>query len=579
MKNNKRRIIELSKNINYHNYRYYILNNPIITNYKYDILLKKLINLENKYNYKYKYSPTKKLINNLFTNKKKIKHYYKMYSINNVYNKDELIKWLNNINKKLSITDNKNNNYICELKYDGLAISLIYKYGFLKQASTRGNGKYGNNILKNILILKKIPYFFKEIKDIKIFDIKGEIVYSKKNFNYLNKIKIKNKLNPFSNPRNAANGVIHNINNNDTIYNKKLDFIPYFIYTNNKKFNYKFNNQYLSIKFLDKLFFKFQKKSYKLCKNYKDIINFINYWEKNINKSIYPIDGIVIKINDFNIQKKIKYNNIFHKWCIAYKFKDKVYETTLKKIDYTIGKSGIIVPIINFTPIVINGTIIRKASLYNSNIFFKHNLSIGDKIFIKKSGNIIPKLVKNITNKKNKIVKFPKYCPSCKKLLNKINNKIYCLNKDKCNLQKLEIFKHFISKNAMDIKINKNILEKLLNKKIIKSIIDFYKLTIKDLIRLNVTEKESNKIINSIYKSKNKNISNVIYSLSIPNIGFYMSKIIGNKYKTISDFIYDINNNIDKINIGDKRFNQIKIFFNKNKINIIKKLKNIGFNI
>ncbi|WGH24678.1 MAG: NAD-dependent DNA ligase LigA [Candidatus Shikimatogenerans bostrichidophilus] len=577
MKNNKKLIIKLSKIINNHNYRYYILNNPIITNYKYDIILKRLIHLENKYNYKYKYSPTKKLVNNIVSNKNKNKHYYKMYSINNVYNKNELTRWIDNLNKKLSITDNSN--YICELKYDGLAISLIYKYGFLKLASTRGDGKYGNNILNNILLLNKIPFYFKQVKDIKIFDIKGEIVYSKKNFNYLNRIRIKNKLKPFSNPRNAANGVLHNTSNNDIVYKKKLDFVPYTIYSDNGIFNSKFNNQYISIKFLDNFFFKYQKYSYKLCKDSRDIIDYINYWENNIDKSIYPIDGIVIKINDFSIQKKIKYNNIFHKWCIAYKFKDKPYDTTLNKVIFTIGKSGIIVPIIIFTPIVISGTIIKRASLYNSNIFNKYNLSIGDKILIKKSGNIIPKLVKNITNILNKKIKFPKYCPSCKSLLKKVNNIIYCINKDKCYSQKLELFKHFISKNAMDIKINKNNLDKLLKKNKIKSIIDFYKLTFKDLNSLNITLKESNKIIDSINKSKNKSISNIIYALSIPNIGLFISKVIGEKYNDISKFIDDIKNNIDKINIGEKRLNKIKLFFNKKRTKIIKKLKNIGFNI
>lgn len=306
----KLKIIKLSNFINYHNYRYYILNNPIITNFTYDKILKKLIYLEKKYNYYYKYSPTQKLNNNLLKDKKKVKHKYKMYSINNVYNKHELKAWLKNINNKLK---HRCINYFCELKYDGIAISLIYKFGYLNKASTRGDGEYGNNILDTIVNIKKIPYYLKKINKIKTLDIKGEIVYSKRNFNYLNKLRLKDKLNLFSNPRNAANGVVHSKNKNNLIYKKKLDFIPYFICTNNKKFNNYINKQSSCINFLNKNFFIFQEKSYKLCKNIYEIFKFIRFWEKNINKSIYPIDGIVVKINDFDIQNKLKSNNIFHK--------------------------------------------------------------------------------------------------------------------------------------------------------------------------------------------------------------------------------------------------------------------------
>ncbi|WGH25502.1 MAG: hypothetical protein NHG13_00695 [Candidatus Shikimatogenerans bostrichidophilus] len=364
----KNKIKNLSKFINYHNYRYYILNKPEITNYDYDKKRNTLIKLEKKYNYYYKKSPTQKLQNNILTKNNRFKlakHYFKMYSINNVYSKKKLLLW----NKKNEKKIGNKINYICELKYDGIAISIIYKYGKLENAVTRGDGINGYVVLKNILYIKKIPKYIKEIKNIKILDIKGEIVFSKKNFKILNK---KRKI-KFSNPRNAANGTIHNIKNNELI-KKKLDFVPYYIYTKDKEFNNKIDSQYRTIKFLNKYYFKFQKKSYKLCKNSKKIINYIKYWETNKNKSKYPIDGIVIKINKFKLQKKIKYNNIFHKWCIAYKFRDKEYKTKLKNINFNIGKSGLIIPIINFKPIKISGTIIKRATLHNSYIFSKHKL-------------------------------------------------------------------------------------------------------------------------------------------------------------------------------------------------------------
>ncbi|WGH25045.1 MAG: NAD-dependent DNA ligase LigA [Candidatus Shikimatogenerans bostrichidophilus] len=586
----KKFIIKLSNYINLQNYRYYILNKPRIKNYKYDKLFKLLIKLEKKYNYYYKYTPTKKLNNNLLINKniKIIKHNYKMYSINNVYNKKELVLWLENIKNQFKIKGKYN--YICELKYDGLAISLIYKYGILSNAITRGDGKYGNNIFNNILYLKRIPFFFKKIKNIKFFDIKGEIVYSKKAFAILNKQKSKQGLKEFSNPRNAANGIIHNIkdNKNNIFYKKKLDFIPYLIYTTNKKFNNYINNQFKVIEFLNKNYFNYQRKSYKLCKDNKDIINFIKYWEKNIYKSKYPIDGIVIKINNFYIQNKIKYNNIFHKWCIAYKFKDKEYKTKIRKIVFTIGKSGIIVPIVKFTPINISGSKVKQATLYNSNIFNKYNLCINDKIKIKKCGNIIPKIIENITFKNRKKVNynyrylnFPLYCPSCKNLLSLKKNKIYCLNKNNCIEQTLVKIKHFISKNCMNINIRINLLKTLLKTKIINYVYDIYKLNLNQLILLNCSYKESNKILLSIKESKNKKFSNILFSLSIPNIGLYLSKLINKKYNSIDKFFKDImNNKINIINLGEKKINKIKKYFiNKKNIIIINKLKKIGLNL
>lgn len=577
----KKKIIDLSNYINYHNYRYFVLNKPIISNYEFDKKFNYLIKLEKKYNFFYKNSPTKNFQNSIFTKHFKItKHYNKMYSINNVYSKKDLIIWKNNIDKKIG----KKKSYICELKYDGIAISIIYKYGKFNNAITRGNGIYGNVVINNILKIKNLPKYIKEIKNIKIFDIKGEIVFSKKNFYSLNKKRIKNGEKKFSNARNAANGTIHSYKyKKNLIYKKYLEFIPYFTYTNDKK-NIKINNQFQSIKFLEKFVFKFQKKSYFLCKSSKNIINFIDYWEKNIKKSKYPIDGIVIKINDLNINKKLKSNNIFHKWCIAYKFKDKEYVTKLNSVNFNIGKSGIIVPVVNFSPIIINGTIVKRASLYNSNIFNKYNLSINDKIIIKKSGNIIPKIIKNITfnNKINyKYICFPLYCPCCNNILKKKNNILFCNNEDKCTSQKIEKMKHFISKDAMNIKINKNIIKKLFLYKKINDITDLYNLKIYDLLNFKVSYKEAFKIINNIEDSKNNKFSNVLFSLCIPKIGKYISNKIEKKYNNLYYLLNDIKKNNIKIkNFGTKTINNIINFFKKkNNIIIIKKLKNLGIKI
>ncbi|MDH3004906.1 MAG: NAD-dependent DNA ligase LigA [Candidatus Shikimatogenerans sp. JK-2022] len=578
----KKKIYKLNKFINYHNYRYNILNKPKITNYEYDKKLEKLIKLEKKYKIK-----IKKKKYNIFKKKKFeiTEHYFKMYSINNVYNKKDFLLWKKKIDKKINKKKGKRKiEYICELKYDGIALSLIYKYGKLKKAITRGDGKKGYIVLKNILYIKDFPLNIKKIKNIKYFNIQGEIVYSKENFKKINKKRGEKGYKFFANPRNAANGIIHN-SKKKIYYKKKLEFLPYSIYTNDENFNKKIKNQFETINFLKKYFLIFQKKSYKLCKNSKEIIKFIKFWEKNIKKSKYPIDGIVIKINKFKLQNKIKNNNIFYKWCIAYKFKNKEYITKLKKIKFTVGKSGIIVPIIIFKSIIINGSKIKKATLHNTNILKNFKLSIKDKILIKKSGNIIPKLIGNLNYKKPKnymLINSPIYCPSCKELLYKKKNKMFCLNIKKCKMQNIEKIKHFISKKAMNIKINKNLIEKLYNFKKIKNFYDFYKLKIKDLLLLkNITYKEANRIILEIEKSKKKKFFNVLYSLSIPKIGYFISKKIEKKYKNFKNFIKKIKNNNFKIfNLGFKTIKNIKNFFKEKKnIKIIKNFKKIGFNI
>ncbi|WOX79325.1 NAD-dependent DNA ligase LigA [Candidatus Shikimatogenerans bostrichidophilus] len=543
-----------------------MLNKPIISNYEYDKILKKLIKLEKKYNLIYKNSPIKKFNKNLLNKKFKVtKHYLKMYSIKNVYSKENLIIWKKKMDKKIG----KKINYICELKYDGIAMSLIYKYGKLKSAITRGDGKYGNEVINNILFIKNIKKYIKEIKNIKIFNIKGEIVFSKKNFYTINKINKKK----FSNPRNAANGTIHSKYYNKNI--KYLEFVPYSIYTNDN--NLKINNQLKSIKLIENLYLKYPKKSYKLCNSSKQIINYISYWEKNISTYPYPIDGIVIKINDLNIQKKLKSNNIFYKWCIAYKFKDKELITKVKKVKFNVGKSGIIVPVVYFKPIIINGTIIKKASLYNSNIYNNYKLSINDKIIIKKSGNIIPKIIKNIkVNKnKNKNINFPLYCPSCNKLLKKKNNILICKNDKKCKKQKIEKIKHFIS--AMKIKINKNIINKLFDNNKLNNITDFYNLTKNDFLLINVNSKVYIRILNEIKKSKKNNLNNFLFALCIPSIGKYICKKIENKYKNLYNLLKNIKNNNIKF-LGNNIEKNIKNFFNKNRL-IINKFIKLGFKV
>ncbi len=559
----KKKIEKLKKKINKYSYYYFNKNKNLISDKKYDFLIKKLEKIEKKYpKLNSVKSPTKNIYYKFLRQFKISKHKIPMLSIKSEYSIKKIYKYIKKIKKIYPKIK-----FCCELKIDGVAISLIYKKNYLYKSLTRGNGIYGENVTKNIKVIKSIPKKIKKKINYKQLEIRGEIFTKKKNFNYINKKKV------FSNSRNFTSGTIR-LSNKNIIKKRKLSFIGYDLIINNKR-NF-FSKQSESLKILNSIGFKIDNKKI-ITSSFKKIINFYKKIKNQREKINFEIDGIVIKINNKNIQEKIKYNNKYIKWAIAWKFFPQKKITILKKIKYKIGKNGIITPIGIIKPINIGGVNIKKINLYNLNFLNKLNINLKDKIIIERSGDVIPKIYKIIHNQKNTKINIINKCPSCKKKID-INVK-----QPKCNLgltcpkQLEKILVNFTSKNGFNIpNIGPKIIKKLIKYKYINCISDILRLKKKNLLTIpKIKLKLANKIINSIKYSINKiKTENFIYSLSIPNIGISTSKYLSKKIKKIKKFINFKNQKNIKIN-KLKYKSIINYLNNKNNLKQIKILINI----
>ncbi len=560
----KKKIIKLKKKIIKYSYFYFNKNKNLIENEKYDTLFKKLQDLE-KLHPKYKInSPTNKINYILCEKFKKKKHKIPMLSIKSLYTFKELSKFINiNIKKYYNI------NFCCELKIDGIAVSLIYKKNILKYSLTRGNGIYGENIINNVKEIKCIPKILKNKNKINKIEIRGEIFITKKNFLYIN------KNNKFSNCRNLTSGTIRQLNPYVT-KKRKLSFIAYDIIINNNR-NI-FNNQFNSLNYIKKLGFKINKYT-KICNSLKDIKKYFNNIKNKRNNLNFDIDGIVIKINDKLIQEILNYNNNYIKWAVSLKFYSSTKVSKVKNIKFNVGQSGIIVPIIYIKKIYLSCSKIKKINIYNLKIYKKMNICINDKVLITKQGDIIPKIIKVIKSKNNKKFLLPNKCPSCKKNLNLNSKIIKCNNNLNCNSKLLNKIIIFVSNKGFNIiGLGKKTIYLLIKYKIIKKITDLFNLNISKLITLPLIKyKKAKKILNNINNSiKKVKLYNVLYSLCIPKIGLSTSIYISNKLKKLDNFInikkYNLYHKINKI--GKLKIKSIKNYIN-NKI-FYKNLKSLN---
>ncbi|BBA85355.1 DNA ligase [endosymbiont of Sipalinus gigas] len=568
----------LKKKIRKLEYNYYINNKSIVSDYNYDLLINKLINLENKYpKLCTNNSPTKKIYDTTFFNKKKIKNYHikPMLSIKNTYCIKDIINFDKNIHRKLNINNNLNITYCCEVKIDGIALSIVYKNGKLIKATTRGNGLIGEDVTKNISGINNIPLLFNNIKHIpNIIEIRGEIYISNIDFN---KLKLKNK--KICNSRNLVSGFIrkHNIEEENKKY---LNFINYGIgYTD----NINTDSHYCILKYNEKLGLKIDINN-KLCNSIKDVINYINSFniiKKNIE---YQTDGIVIKVNSIKLQNILGVSYKYPNWLISYKFTPEKKITKLIDIIYEISKNGIITPIGILLPIIIDGSKIKKISLFNINYIKKIDIMIGDYVYIKKSGNVIPNIESVLIEKRKnnlelKKVEIIKNCPSCKNNIESINNTFKCISDVyECKSKLKSYIFHFVSKNSFSIYgLGKRLIELFVNENIINDEIDIFNLHNK----ININNKLKKNIIESINKSKNIVFYKFIYSLNIKNIGIQTAINISKKYKSIYELIEFENNKDFLLKVVNKKtINNILTFFKNSKnIEKIKKLIKIGINI
>ncbi|QJC29348.1 NAD-dependent DNA ligase LigA [Enterobacteriaceae endosymbiont of Plateumaris pusilla] len=580
----KKEIEELRNEIHYHNHRYHVLNHPEIPDYKFDELLYKLKHLENLFPHLItNNSPTKSVGGITLLNIKKINHIIPMLSLNNVFNeKDLFLKFLNPIKNLL----NKTKNYFCcELKFDGIATSLLYNNGQLIQASTRGNGIIGENITNNILYINDIPHKLQGNNFPSILEVRGEIFMKKVNLNILNQNNIFNK--QFANTRSAVLSFLRLKNINNNINYNLLNFFSYGIgFIQSKK---KISSHIKILKQLKNYGLPISKHT-TICTSLKEISFFYEKIKRERNNFLYNIDGIVIKIDNIKIQKILGCTSHAPKWAIAYKFPPQEKITILKNIIFQIGRTGVITPVGKFKTIKIDGVNISNASLYNINEIKKLNLKIGDVIVVQRCGDVIPKII-NIIKKerKNNIttnIIFPKICPDCKSIL-KIKNynkkTLYCPSDLNCKSQLKGYLKHFISRNAMNINyIGNQLINKLVDINLVKNPIDLFNLNINTLNKIpHLGNKSILKILNAIEISKKTTFTRFLYSLGISEVGLVTANNLNKHFQNLSNFLNaDLKDFYSISGIGKKiAYNLYKFINDKKKLYIINKLVNeIGIN-
>lgn len=570
----KERYDELIKLIEKANYDYYTLDNPTVTDREYDNWMSELLDIEERHpEIKRKDSPSEKIGGEVISEFKKVEHKIGMFSISDVFNESEIVAFDERIRKEFP-----NPSYVCELKIDGLAVSLQYEKGILKRAATRGNGLVGEDITHNVKTIGTIPLRLNKPVDI---EVRGEIYMPLKAFNELNEKRLKNGEPTFQNPRNAAAGSIRQLDSS-VAKSRKLDAFLYHVPETDKKTHYEALMELKELGFI-------VNPNIRLVKNIDEILDYINEWTARRGKLPYDIDGIVIKVNDIHMQRELGFTAKYPRWVIAYKFPAEDVKTRLTDIVCTVGRTGQITPNAVFDPVKVMGSTIRRATLHNGDYINSKNLKIGDNIFVHKAGDVIPEVVgpclEDRTGNEREFV-MPDKCPICGAglVLTESGIDLKCPN-DLCPARNIESLIHFCDRKAMNIEgLGERIIEDFYNMKFITSIIDIY--NIKDrkeeLIELEgFGDKSVNKLLDNIEKSKQNSLEKLLFAIGISGIGEKNAKILAKKFMNIDNLmnasLEDLTNISD---VGPILANSIYNFFrNEDNIKLINDLKNIGMNM
>lgn len=570
----KERYDELIKLIEKANYDYYTLDNPTVTDREYDNWMSELLDIEERHpEIKRKDSPSEKIGGEVISEFKKVEHKIGMFSISDVFNESEIVAFDERIRKEFP-----NPSYVCELKIDGLAVSLQYEKGILKRAATRGNGLVGEDITHNVKTIGTIPLRLNKPVDI---EVRGEIYMPLKAFNELNEKRLKNGEPIFQNPRNAAAGSIRQLDSS-VAKSRKLDAFLYHVPETDKKTHYEALMELKELGFI-------VNPNIRLVKNIDEILDYINEWTARRGELPYDIDGIVIKVNDIHMQRELGFTAKYPRWVIAYKFPAEDVKTRLTDIVCTVGRTGQITPNAVFDPVKVMGSTIRRATLHNGDYINSKNLKIGDNIFVHKAGDVIPEVVgpclEDRTGNEREFV-MPDKCPICGAglVLTESGIDLKCPN-DLCPARNIESLIHFCDRKAMNIEgLGERIIEDFYNMKFITSIIDIY--NIKDrkeeLIELEgFGDKSVNKLLDNIEKSKQNSLEKLLFAIGIIGIGEKNAKILAKKFMNIDNLmnasLEDLTNISD---VGPILANSIYNFFrNEDNIKLINDLKNIGMNM
>ena len=573
----KERMYELIEIINEADYNYHTLDNPTITDQEYDKYLRELFEIEEAHpDWIEENSPTQHAGGKIIDEFEKVKHKIPMMSLSDVFSESELIAFDERIKK-----EGINPVYMCELKIDGLSVSLQYEKGKLVRAATRGDGVTGEDITHNVKTIKTVPLKLKRDIDI---EVRGEIFMNKKTLEELNRVRKENGIPLLQNCRNAAAGSIRQLDSK-VAAKRKLDT---FIYHLPDPEDYGLTTHSDAIDFMKELGFKTNPNN-RLVNNIKEVIEFIEEKGKERQKLAYDIDGVVIKVNSIEQQKKLGYTAKYPKWATAYKFPAEEVLTKLTDIIFTVGRTGQITPNAVLEPVIVAGSTISRATLHNEDYVIDKDLKIGDIVSIRKAGDVIPEVVeakKERRTGKEKDFVMIKNCPMCNTPLIKKNDQVdyFCPN-DKCPARKVESLIHYASRDAMNIDgLGDRIMEDFYNFKFIENVTDIYSLYQheKDLIRLEgYGEKSISNLLDAIEESKNNSLERLIFALGIPHVGSKTARILATHYETMDNFKNASEEELTKItDIGETIAKSIRDYFNNSHNSaIVEELKDLGINM
>ena len=526
----EKEIEKLSKEIEEHNYRYYALANPTISDYEFDMLLEKLVKLEKQFPDLVKSdSPSQRVGGAITKDFKQVKHKYPMISLANTYSEDELRDFDERVRK--AVGDNVE--YVCELKYDGVSISLIYKNGALQQAVTRGDGTKGDDVTTNVKTIRSIPLKLKHDHP-EEFEVRGEIFLPLKIFERINKEREDIGEEPFANPRNSAAGTLK-MQDSAEVAKRRLDSTAYYLLGEKLPFA----THYESVEAIKKWGFK--------VSEYIEVVNdmdgvhkFIKKWEKKRHDLPFDIDGIVIKVNKLSQHDVLGYTAKSPRWAVAFKYKAENVATVLNSISFQVGRTGVITPVANLQPVLLAGTTVKRASLHNANIIHKLDVRVGDTVYVEKGGEIIPKITGVDLSKRPahaKPVEFITHCPECGAKLIREEGEAHhvCPNSKNCPPQIKGKIEHFVGRRAMNIESMGSETIELFNKAgLLHNIADIYDLKKEQIIPLErMAEKSAANIIEGIEASKQIPFERVLFALGIKHIGETMAKKLAFSFKTL----------------------------------------------
>ncbi len=571
-------VLEIIKNLrealNQHNYNYYVLDKPTISDFEFDQKLKQLQELETQHpDYFDENSPTQRVGGSITKNFETVQHEYRMYSLDNSYSIEDLQDWETRIQKVLGDVPLE---YTCELKYDGASISITYENGRLVRAVTRGDGFQGDDVTNNIKTIKAVPIHLKGDFPDK-FDIRGEIILPFAGFEKMNQELIEISETPYSNPRNTASGSLK-LQDSAEVAKRPLDCLLYFVIGNNLPFN----TQFEGLQKARDWGFKVPNQS-KLAKNLNEVFEFIRFWDTHRHDLPFETDGVVIKVNNLQHQDELGYTAKSPRWAMAYKFKAEQVTTTLNSITYQVGRTGAITPVANLEPVQLAGTIVKRASLHNADQIEKLDIRIGDTVFVEKGGEIIPKIIA-VAQRGNQSerTKYITHCPECQTELVRTEGEAnhFCLNFYGCPPQIIGRIQHFISRKAMDIDgLGGETVALLFSAGLVTNYADLYKLKKEQIIPLErMAEKSAENLIQGIEKSKNIPFERVLYALGIRYVGETVAKKLAKHYKSIDAIAQASMMDLILVDeIGDKIAQSVIQFFDnqENRI-IIERLKQFG---